>query len=76
MADDDGLNGNVRGRIDQEGSHDAAFADDELLLDSSSLVIQYVPLAIILLLAGTWYNQKLKRARTGRHKKVDDTNPC
>ena len=58
------------------GVYQHAFADDELLLDPSSLAIQYVPLAIILLLAGTWYNQKLKRARTGRHKKVDDTNPC
>jgi Erv1 / Alr family len=51
--------------------------DDDTLPDSSFfLAIQLVPLAIVLLLAATWYNQNSIRARTGRHKKIDDSLDC
>lgn len=44
--------------------------------DTTPLLLQLIPLTVVLLLAGTWYSQKLKRAKTGRHKKIDDSLGC
>jgi len=52
------------------------FQEDDEHLSRFSLLTQGVPLGVVLLLAFTWYTQKLKRVKTGRHKKIDDPLGC
>ena len=52
------------------------FQEDDENLSTVSRLTQWVPLGVVLLLAFTWYTQKLKRVKTGRHKKIDDPLGC
>lgn len=74
---EDFVSNEYRGDIGaNEEEEEEGVRDDDQLSMSLPLVIQLVPLGVVLVLASTWYTQKLKRAKTGRHKKVDDGLHC